>query len=82
MLGPFHALTMQLVDFIDARQGSGSRSTGSHHAAVLLTCALFGAALIDTAGIHGDALPDDTVRGMVRSLWNGIEVQDPGAATR
>ena len=71
-----------LVDFIDAQQGAGSQRTGAHDAAVLLTCALFGAALIDTAGIHGDALPDDTVRGMVRSLWNGIEVQDPGAATR
>lgn len=71
-----------LVDFIDSRKGAGVRSssssaqsTGSHDAAMLLTCALFGTALIDTAGIHGKALADDAVRGMVRSLWDGIEIR-------
>ncbi len=34
------------------------------------------------AGVHGAALADDAVRGMVRALWNGIEVHDPRAATR
>jgi len=71
-----------LVDFIAARQGGNSQRSDSRDAAVLLTCALFGTALIDTAGIHGAALADDAVRGMVRALWNGIEVHDPGAATR
>jgi AcrR family transcriptional regulator len=70
-----------LVDFIAARRGGSSQRSDSRDAAVLLTCALFGTALIDTAGIHGAALADDTVRGMVRALWNGIEVPDPGAAT-
>ncbi len=71
-----------LVDFIAARRGGNSQRSDSRDAAVLLTCALFGTALIDTAGIHGAALADDAVRGMVRALWNGIEVPDPGAATR
>ena len=71
-----------LVGFIDARRGAGSQRSSSRDAAVLLTCALFGVALIDTAGIHGNSLADDTVRGMVGALWNGIEIQDSGAPTR
>ncbi len=71
-----------LTDFIDGRRGAGSQRSDSRDAAVLLTCALFGVALIDTAGIHGAALADDTVRGMVRALWNGIDVRDPGTAAR
>ena len=71
-----------LVDFIDARRSARSQSAGSHDAAALLTSALFGVALIDTVGIHGQALADNTVRRMVRSLWDGIEARDPRAAAR
>lgn len=76
-----HAWIDALVDFIAARRGDGSPAADSHDAAVLLTCALFGAALIDTAGIHGQAIAEQTVRGMVRSLWSGIEDRDPAAGT-
>ncbi len=69
-----------LVGFIDARPGSGRAD--SRDAASLLTCALFGAALIDTTGIHGAPLADAAVRGMVRSLWEGIESADPREARR
>ena len=66
-----------LVYFIEARRGNGS-SASPRDSAVLLTCALFGVALIDTAGIHGSPLPDEMVRGMARALWSGIEVREAG----
>ena len=86
-----------LGDFIDTQRASsspaapvsgqsGRRGSSTHasprDAASLLTAALFGVALIDTAGIHGEALADGVVRGMVRALWEGISGREPGAAKR
>jgi len=73
-----------LVSFIDAQRSPGRSADGSSEidrapredsraAATLLTSAMFGVALIDTAGIHGAPLPDPAIRGMVRALWQGID---------
>ena len=62
-----------MVEFITAQQSEGSRRGDPRDAAVLLTCALFGVSLIDTAGIHGQPFADDAVRRMVRALWGGVE---------
>lgn len=71
-----------LVVFIDAQRvqpGSESGSPESREdslgAATLLTSAMFGVALIDTAGIHGAPLPDAAIRSMVRALWAGIDAE-------
>ncbi len=61
-----------LVRFLDAQRAPESKSTDARGAATLLTSALFGVALIDTAGIHGVPLSDDAIRSMVRALWDGI----------
>ena len=61
-----------LVRFLDAQRAPESKPTDARGAATLLTSALFGVALIDTAGIHGVPLSDDAIRSMVRALWDGI----------
>lgn len=68
-----------LVRFLDAQRDSDARVVDSRGAATLLTSALFGVALIDTAGIHGAPLSDDVIRAMVTALWDGIggEVESP-----
>ncbi len=61
-----------LVRFLDAQRAPDSKPADARGAATLLTSALFGVALIDTAGIHGAPLSDDAIRSMVRALWDGI----------
>ena len=67
-----------LIGFIDAQHGSSGTREDARGAATLLTSAMFGVALIDTAGIHGAPLGDDAIRSMVRALWKGIEGESAG----
>ena len=61
-----------LVVFIDAQRSLDAPATDSRGAASLLASAMFGVALIDTIGIHGEPLSEEAVRAMVRALWDGI----------
>jgi AcrR family transcriptional regulator len=62
-----------LVDFLDLQPAPDSQA-----AATLLATSMFGVALIDTVGIHGEPMTEETIREMVRALWNGV-VQVPAA---
>ena len=66
-----------LERFLDAQHSPDSTPESARGGAALLTSALFGVALIDTAGIHGAPLGDDVIRSMVRALWVGIGGENP-----
>ena len=68
----------ELGRFLAAQHTSAAAGENIRGAATLLTSALFGVALIDTAGIHGAPLGDDAIRGMVKALWDGVGGEGPG----
>lgn len=61
-----------IVEFLDAQREPDAPLHDSLGAATLLTTSMFGVALIDTIGIHGEPLSDEVIRAMVKALWDGI----------